>query len=248
MLTGKKAYKHVVLIGSTSDIGIAILAEIPYAPNAEILLVGRVNPGQLKLIKKQVSVKFYECDLGNLDELERLASKLRELIDIDIAIVAAGYLSPENRELDLYEVNKSMMINSVAIVYVLSALANRMIKQSSGSILHISTVAALRPRMRNFTYGSSKSSADFFASGLSNKYRKSGLKISILRPGYVFTKMSKNFSPAPFAIDKKYVAKSAVRGIIKSKKIIYAPWFLQIIFYFLRHLPSFLFSRIDQKA
>ena len=248
MLTGKKTYKHVVLIGSTSEIGIAILAEIPYASNAEILLVGRANPGQLELMKKQVSVKFYECDLGNLDELKRLASKLKEMIDIDIAIMAAGHLSPENRELDLYEVNKSMMINSVAVVTVLSALANRMIKQSSGHILHISTVAALRPRMRNFTYGSSKLCADFFAIGLSNKYRKIGLKVSILRPGYVYTKMTKNFNPAPFAISKQYVAKSAVRGVMRNKKIIYSPWFLRVIFYFLRHLPNFVFSRIDLKA
>jgi len=44
MLAKKKTYKHVILVGSTSDIGLAILKQLPYADNAEILLVGRVAP------------------------------------------------------------------------------------------------------------------------------------------------------------------------------------------------------------
>ena len=54
MLTRKKNFKNVVLVGSTSDIGLAILGEIPYTDDAEILLVGRVAPEQENVGNKQV--------------------------------------------------------------------------------------------------------------------------------------------------------------------------------------------------
>ena len=193
MLTRKKNFKNVVLVGSTSDIGLAILGEIPYTDDAEILLVGRVAPEQENVGNKQVKTNFYKCDLESFDDLQRLVSKLSEMNDIDLAIVAAGYLPPENMELDPALVRKSMMINSVGVATVLSALANRMHIQREGHILHISTVAAVRPRLRNFTYGASKSGVDFFAMGLSSKYGTTGLKVSVLRPGYVHTKMTTNF-------------------------------------------------------
>jgi decaprenylphospho-beta-D-erythro-pentofuranosid-2-ulose 2-reductase len=170
------------------------------------------------------------------------------LNDIDLAIVAAGYLPPENMELDPALVRKSMMVNSVGVVTVLSALANRMHIQNRGHILHISTVAVIRPRLRNFNYGASKSSADFFAMGLSSKYRTTGLKVSVLRPGYVHTKMTNNFSPAPFATNTKLVARNAIQGVIKDRIVIYAPGFLRIFFLFLKILPNFIFKVIDQKS
>ena len=237
MLDRNKSYKNVVLVGSTSDIGLAILKEIPYSTNAEILLVGRAAPENFNVEGAKVKIDFHKCDLERFEDLERFASQLLTIPGIDLAIMAAGFLPPENEELNLHLVNKSMMINTVGVINALTVLAERMKTQKCGQILHISSVAAMLPRSRNFTYGASKSSADFFARGLSSKYRKTGLKISVLRPGYVHSKMTTNFKPAPFAINKGVLSQIAVSSLKNEEEMIYAPRKLRVVMKLFSCLP-----------
>jgi len=160
--------------------------------------------------------------------------------------VAAGFLPPENEELDLFLLNRSMMTNAVGVVSVLSSLTNRMHRQNQGHILHISTVASMRPRSRNFTYGASKSSADFYARGLSNKYKKSGLSISVCRPGYVFTRMSAGSTPAPFGTTISVVVSNCLNAINLQHSVTYSPRILGIIMKVLLVIPQRLFNYLDR--
>jgi len=113
-----------------------------------------------------------------------------------------------------------------------------------GKILVCSSVASIRPRLRNFSYGASKSALDFYAIGLQSKLSKSKVKISILRPGYVFTKMTKNFKPAPFSITLEVLARISIDGLFKNKKVIYVPWKLKFIMNLLRIVPRFIFNKL----
>jgi len=247
MLTKNKSYKYVVLVGSTSDIGLAILKQLPYSNDAEILLVGREAPEDISVGNARVKIGFHKCDIEKFEDLQRFASTLTSLSDIDLAIVAAGFLPSENEELDLRLVYKSMLTNTVGVISVLSSLTNRMHRQKQGHILHISTVASMRPRSRNFTYGASKSSADFYARGLSNKYKKSGLSISVCRPGYVHTRMSAGFKPAPFGTTISVVVNNCLKGINLKHSVTYSPRILGIVMKVLVVMPQRLFNYLDRK-
>jgi decaprenylphospho-beta-D-erythro-pentofuranosid-2-ulose 2-reductase len=113
-----------------------------------------------------------------------------------------------------------------------------------GRILVCSSVASIRPRIRNFTYGASKSALDFYTVGLQNKLKKSNVSVYLLRPGYVHTKMTMNFPPAPFAIGLDSVGKIVSSGLFKRKKIIYAPAKLRIIMNALRLVPRVIFNQL----
>ena len=117
-------------------------------------------------------------------------------------------------------------------------------ENGGGKILVCSSVSSIRPRLRNFSYGASKSALDFYAIGLQNRLSKSNLTISILRPGYVFTKMTKNFKPAPFSITSESLARISIDGLLKNKKVIYVPWKLKIIMNLLRIVPRFIFNKL----
>ncbi len=246
MLVKNKNYQCVVLIGSTSEIGLSILKNLQYAQNAEILLIGRARIDEHITEIKGVKTKFIKCDIENEEELGNLAVKLLSVNNIDLAIVAAGYLPPENEDVNISLVRKSMMVNSLGVICVLSTLARRMIDQPKGHILLISTVAAMHPRSRNFTYGASKASADFFARGLSSKYRNSGLKVSILRPGYVTTKMTQNFNPAPFATTPQELSRAISRSLKLERAIIYAPRKLRYVMNVFRLLPKFISDALSR--
>jgi decaprenylphospho-beta-D-erythro-pentofuranosid-2-ulose 2-reductase len=244
MLEKSKSFSTVVLIGSTSEIGIAILSKIKYCHTSKIFFIGREEPMKTNYSTSNQEAEFIKCDLLEYEEVCNVIKTLEKLNSIDLVIIAAGYLPYENKELDSQEVRKTLMINAVAVPMIVSSVMKLMQHQISGRILLISSVASMRPRTRNFTYGASKNTADFFAVGLINKFRKSNISLKILRPGFVHTKLTKEFKPAPFATSSQSVAKIAVQGLFKKQKIIYAPKKLRIVMLILQILPRSIFNRL----
>jgi len=243
----KEKYENVVLIGSSSEIGMAIIKKLPFGESANIVFVGRDNPKDFAIPNLKVKTDFFKCDLEHLAEIKNVAKNMATVGIIDLAIVAAGHLPSENSDLDLDSVFKSMNVNTVGISCILSALASHMIRQTQGKIILISSVAEFRPRSQNFTYGASKSGADFFARGLAKKYKNSGLNVIVVRPGYIFTKMSKGFTPAPFAISPERLATIAVQSLQKNRYIVYTPRKLRFIVSILKITPYGIFAKLTNK-
>jgi decaprenylphospho-beta-D-erythro-pentofuranosid-2-ulose 2-reductase len=244
MLVNKKEFNEVVLVGSTSDIGISIVNNIRLSNEAKLHVIGRAIPDKGKFKNQSAKIIFYKCDLSNVAEVREFLTQLYKFKDVDVTLIAAGFLPNENTEFNLDNIQESMQVNSVSSIMFLSSFVNLMKENIGGRILVCSSVASIRPRIRNFTYGASKSALDFYTVGLQNKLKKSTVSISLLRPGYVYTKMTKNFAPAPFAIDIDIVGKIASSGLVKRKKVIYAPAKLRIIMNALRLVPRFIFNRL----
>jgi short-subunit dehydrogenase len=245
MLKKTKEYLKIVLVGSNSEIGLSIINNAPIASNGEIIFVGRTKPDVSVFLNKNYRTNFLYCDLTDDISVSEVIQKLKNISKIDLLILAAGYLPSENSEFDINSVRRTLQINTLSTLILLSALSEKMAKLGSGDILVISSVASMRARDRNFTYGSSKAAIDFFTTGLANKLRKNGIFVCILRPGFVFTKMTKNFKPAPFAIRTDKVGEIAVKGLKARKKVIYAPSKLKIIMNTLKLFPRFIFNYIS---
>ena len=244
MLSKKVLFNDVVLIGSTSDIGISIINKIPLYDKADIHLVGRRMPKKNIFQNPNSNLIFHKCDLSDITEVTNFLTNLSDFKRTELVILASGYLPEENSEFNLTSLGETFQINSISSIICLSGFAKVMKENKGGKILVCSSVASIRPRLRNFSYGASKSALDFYAIGLQNRLSKSKVKISILRPGYVFTKMTKNFKPAPFSITLETLARISIDGLFKNKKIIYAPWKLKILMNLLRIVPRFIFNRL----
>ena len=81
-------------------------------------------------------------------------------------------------------------VNYTAAVSVGVALAERMREQGHGSIVAFSSVAGERARRSNFVYGSTKAGLDAFYSGLTEALRPHGVTVTVVRPGFVHTRMT----------------------------------------------------------
>ena len=244
MLSKKVLFNDVVLVGSTSDIGISIINKIPLYDKANIHLVGRRMPEKTIFQKPNLNLIFHKCELSDITEVTNFLTNSSDFRRTELVILAAGYLPEENSEFDLTSLGETFKINSISSIICLSGFAKVMNENGGGKILVCSSVSSIRPRLRNFSYGASKSALDFYAIGLQNKLSKSEVKISILRPGYVFTKMTKNFQPAPFSITSESLARISIDGLSKNKKVIYVPWKLKIIMNLLRIVPRFIFNKL----
>lgn len=245
MLDQFSQFKNVALVGSTSEIGYEIIKYLKPLGLDSLYIFGRDKKSLDKYEALGVSSIFFELDVETVGFQNQLIHHLSKISSLDLAIIALGFLPPENQELDANSVLKTMVVNAVGSTVVMSCFASLMKNEKSTQILYISTVASMRPRLKNFTYGASKKTGDYFAEGMHYRFKNTKLKINILRPGFVYTKMSEKFDPAPFAIEPDLVAKIAINGLLRNQKIIYAPTVLRILMNLVVRLPRFIFDKFN---
>jgi decaprenylphospho-beta-D-erythro-pentofuranosid-2-ulose 2-reductase len=108
----------------------------------------------------------------------------------------------------------------------------------------LSSVAGERVRRSNFVYGSTKAGMDGFYSGLGEALRPSGVLVTVVRPGFVKTKMTEGVSPAPLAVTADEVAEVVAGAIRDRRELVWAPPPLRAVMSALRHLPRPIFRRL----
>src|SRR5207249_561496 len=81
-------------------------------------------------------------------------------------------------------------VNFVAPVTVGVALAEKLRRQGHGTVVALSSVAGERVRRSNFVYGSTKAGMDGFYTGLGEALRPSGVRVCVVRPGFVRGRMT----------------------------------------------------------
>jgi decaprenylphospho-beta-D-erythro-pentofuranosid-2-ulose 2-reductase len=93
-------------------------------------------------------------------------------------------------------------------------------------------------------YGSSKAGLDTFSQGLGDRLAGSGVRVMIVRPGFVRTKMTAGLQPAPLATTAPAVAHAIVDGLRRDADIVWVPSPLRWIMLGLRLLPRSIFRRL----
>jgi decaprenylphospho-beta-D-erythro-pentofuranosid-2-ulose 2-reductase len=247
MLNGLGEYQKILVLGGKSDLALAILRQIPIAEDAEIILLGRdLKSFSIPDFLKSFSTSRIEVDFKNIEVAKETINEIFEKMDIDLAIIAYASLGNEEFQLDPEIFAEVIYTNFYSQALVFNQINSRMLKQMHGQILHISSVAGIRPRKRNFVYGVSKFGVDFIAQGLQKQNTDKNVFITILRPGFVHTKMTAKMSPAPFATEKSKVAALAARALMGKRGIVYAPRILRIVMLVLKLLPERIFRLVDR--
>jgi decaprenylphospho-beta-D-erythro-pentofuranosid-2-ulose 2-reductase len=78
---------------------------------------------------------------------------------------------------------------------------------------------------------------DSLAQGLGDSLAGSGVRVLVVRPGFVKTRMTSGLKPAPFAVSAATVAGATVAGLERGADTVWAPGVLRYVFAVLRHLP-----------
>ena len=113
-----------------------------------------------------------------------------------------------------------------------------MTAQGHGSIVAFSSVAGERARRSNFVYGSTKAGLDAFYSGLTEALRPVGVHVTVVRPGFVHTRMTEGLKPAPLSTTPEAVAAVVVDAVRTHKELVWAPAPLRFVMSALRHVPA----------
>ncbi len=244
----------ILLLGGTSEIGLAICARYLRDTHARIVLACMPGDPLRDDAKAQMdragakSVEVVDFDAVNTashPEVIDAAWGGDNYRDIDVAIVAFGLLGDAE---ELWQNQRKAVqiaeINYTAAVSVGVLLAEKMRAQGSGRIIAMSSAAGERVRRSNFVYGSTKAGLDGFYLGLGEALREFGVRVLVIRPGQVRTRMSADVKEAPLTVDKEYVAELAVTASSNGKDLVWAPGAFRYVMMVLRHVPRPIFRKL----
>lgn len=241
----------ILLLGGTSEIGLAICERYLRTASARIVLACLPDdPGRDDAVAQMKAAGAREVVMVDFDAVDTgthpaVIDEAFSGGDVDVAIVAFGLLGDAE---ELWQnQRKAVMIaevNYTAAVSVGVLLAEKMRAQGFGQIIAMSTVAGERVRRSNFVYGSTKAGLDGFYLGLGEALREYGVRVLVIRPGQVRTRMSAHIKEAPLTVDKEDVAELAVRSAAKGKELVWAPGAFRYVMMVLRHIPRPIFRKL----
>jgi decaprenylphospho-beta-D-erythro-pentofuranosid-2-ulose 2-reductase len=243
--------QSVLVLGGTSEIGLATARRLVRERAKRVILAARdpaaaeTAAGDLRELGADVeAVAFdaldFESHAGFVgDVFDRFG-------DVDLVLVAWGVLGDQERlARDHDAAVQSAQVNYTGVVSVSIPLVERMRAQGHGTIVYLSSVAGERARASNFVYGSTKAGMDAFAQGLGDSLEGSGVRVMVVRPGFVKTKMTEGLEPAPLSTDADSVAEAIAAGLRTGAHTVWAPAPLRAVMSGLRHLPRPLFRKLD---
>lgn len=239
--------RTALVLGGTSDIAQAILRDLAGSGLERVVLAVRDPQAVEELALPGVEVQAVAWDTLDLGAHDALVARACEQLGrLDLVLCAVGLLghhaglgmSPE-------DVDRMVRTNFAGPAAVLAAVGDRLAAQGDGTLVVLSSVAGVRPRRSNFVYGSTKSGLDAFARGLGDALSDRGVRVLVVRPGFVRSRMTEGLDPAPFASTPEAVAESVGRRLRSGRGgVLWVPPVLGPLFSVLANVPAPLWRRI----
>ncbi|WP_137724226.1 SDR family NAD(P)-dependent oxidoreductase [Prescottella subtropica] len=241
----------VLLLGGRSEIGLEVATRL--APGRVVILAAR-RSGDLEnevAAVRDAGATEVHCVEFDADRVESHAAVLSQVVEahgpIGVAVLAFGILGDQARaEADAAHALAVVHTDYVAQISVLTHLANLLRTRGSGQIVVFSSVAGMRVRRANYVYGSAKAGLDGFASGLADALHGTGVRLLLVRPGFVIGRMTEGMTPAPFSSTPQQVADAVAHGLRTGREKVWVPGLLRPIFFLVRLLPQAVWRRLPR--
>jgi len=245
--------RSVLVLGGGSDIALATMRVLVARGTQTVVLAAR-RPARLERAAaalRDAGAARVELVAFDADDTGGHTALVDEVFarhgEFDLVLHAAAVLGePALAATDGAAAAAIVRTNFLGAVSVLVPAAQRLRAQGHGVLVVLSSTAAERPRRANFVYGASKAGLDGFAQGLGDALAGSGVRVLVVRPGFVHTKMTAGRRPAPLSTTPEAVAAGIVKGLASSAHTVWVPGSLRALMAVLRHLPRPLFRRIGR--
>ncbi len=181
--------KTVVITGASSGIGLE-LANV-YAENGYNLFITARRGSNLKELKNsiekkhKVKVDYFPLDLSTPDSAEVLHAKTKELnIKTDVLINNAGFgIFDEFVETDISKNEMMLNLNILSLTKLTHLYATDMVKQGSGHIINLASMAAFQPVPYLAAYSASKSYVLNFSEAIAYELKPKNVFVTVINPG-----------------------------------------------------------------
>ena len=245
--------KNIFITGASSGIGEYVAYE--YAKQgATIGLAARRNE-RLQIVSTKCKELggvpiIYETDVSNqVTTKKAIDDFISKSGGIDIVIANAGIsgkIELENGNSD--EINRMLSTNILGVTNTVLPALPTMIKQQSGRVVVVSSIAGFRGLPGRSGYSASKVAVRFMANSWRSSFTKDGLSITTICPGFIDTDLtSKHKYHMPFLMNVEVFAQKMVNAVENKKKTYIAPWQWRLIVPIIKIVPEWLINFVVSK-
>lgn len=181
-----------LITGASGGIG-AVYADRLAKRGYDLILVAR-NKQRLESLARSLAnstgrtVETVEADLRSTADLQRIEDILRSNKSISLLVNNAGIgsaLPLLASEVDQME--EMIRLNVAALMRLTYAVVPKLLERGSGTIINISSIAAISPETLNGVYGGTKAFVLAFTQSLEHELASKGVRLQAVLPGATAT-------------------------------------------------------------
>lgn len=246
--------QSVLILGGGSEIALAV-ADRLVADRCRTVVLAARHP---ELLDKEASAlrtagaTTVEAVAFDADDVTSHQKVIDDVFarhgDIDMVLLAFGVLGDQDRfDHDPIAAAAVATTNFVGAVSSGLVVAEQFRAQGHGTLMVLSSVAAVRVRADNLVYGATKAGLDGFAQGLGDRLAGTGATVLLVRPGFVRSKMTEGLEAAPMATTPDAVAAAVADGLRRGADVVWVPAKLRLVFSVLRLAPRPVWRRLSNR-
>jgi short-subunit dehydrogenase len=217
-------YRSALVTGASSGIGREI-ARVLAARGTALTLVARRKDRLDQLAAELgdgVDIAVLAADLGSDDGVavveRHLADRPVELLVNNAGVGTGGMF----HELPLGPELSEIRLNVLALVRLTHAVLPGMVAAGHGGIVNVSSIAGNQPLQGYATYGATKAFVTSFTESIAFEVRRSGVHVTVVKPGYTDTEMNPDAPKAGMQrrllwLDAEHVARASVEAVERGR-------------------------------
>jgi NADP-dependent 3-hydroxy acid dehydrogenase YdfG len=218
--------KVVVITGASSGLGEAAARAL--AAGGAKLVLGARRIERLQALAGELSLgdsAAVQTDVSDAQRVKRLVDRAVETHGrVDVLINNAGIMpqAPLDR-LRIDEWDRMIDVNVKGVLYGIAAALPHMIRQKSGHIVNVSSVAGHKVRGGGVVYSATKHAVRVISEGLRQEVKPHNIRTTIISPGAVDTELPNSISePDVAAGTKQFYAAQAIPADSFARCVLFA--------------------------
>lgn len=247
----------IAILGATKGMGRA-LARLLAERGERLFLLGRdledlersARDLEVRSGGEVGSVGTALCDLELPETFApALAAAETRLETLDAVVVTAAAFGPqEELEADRKRARRLLETNFTGAVLFCEEARDRLLdnlqRSGAGRLCVFSSVSGDVPRKPVVLYGATKAGLAYYLEGLDLRHRAAGLRVILVKPGFVKTSMTQGLDPPPFAGEPGEVARDVARALDRGTSVVYTPKPWRGVMLAVRNLPRWVRRRV----
>ena len=245
--------KRIVIVGATSAMATHCARLWVQGQNADVMLIGR-NIEKLERLANDLRarsansiVSVMQTDFTKASDIQLTINAVAASGNIDIALIAHGSLSDQQQcEDDLSICQQELELNGISPVLFAEGFVKKMVAVNHGTVAVIGSVAGDRGRKSNYVYGAAKGLVTRYMQGLQHRLAATRVKVVLIKPGPTDTPMTAALKAKGAKLASvEDVADQIVAAVESGKPVVYVPGKWWLIMMIIRHLPAFIFNKMN---
>jgi NAD(P)-dependent dehydrogenase (short-subunit alcohol dehydrogenase family) len=242
--------KTIWITGGSTGIGKALA--IKFANEGWNVAISARRENLLKEISdNNENIHGFPLDVTDKSKCREIFEQIKNKFqNIDICFFSTGTWNPKKeKDIDVDQIEDVFKVNFFGTVNSIKAVEEYFKDKKSGIITIVSSIAGYRGLPNSTGYGPSKSALNNLAESLYFDFKRHGVRVSLISPGFIKTPMTdKNDFKMPFLKSPEFAAEKIYNGLVNSKSFeIDFPKQLTITLKLLKILPIKLYFKIVER-